>query len=256
MVKAIEATAFLLSATLLRDRVPSFEAYPFSLPAVRNLRSLDFKRPVTFLIGENGSGKSTLLEAIAIAWGFNPEGGSKNFRFTTRVSHSNLHEYLRLSKGIRRPRDGYFLRAESFFNVASEIERLDEEPEGGAPITASYGGVSLHAQSHGESFMSLLIHRFSGKGLYILDEPEAALSPTRQMAMLTRMNDLVRSGSQFVIATHSPIILAYPEAEIFALEPEGLRKVAYEDTEHFNITRQFLNNHRAMLRELFDEDEA
>lgn len=254
MNSPIDAKQYLRSVTLDRDRVPSFDEYPFSLPAVRSLRTLDFARPVTFLVGENGSGKSTLLEAIAIAWGFNPEGGSKNFRFLTRQAHSPLHEYVHLSRGTRRPRDGFFLRAESFFNLASEIERLDEEPWGGPPIKAAYGGVSLHAQSHGESFMALLIHRLSGNGLYLFDEPEAALSPTRQMALLTRMHDLVRVDSQFLIATHSPIILAYPDATILLLESGGVREVTYEQTEHFVITRHFLNNYRAMLRELLKEE--
>ena len=248
MRKGIEAKEYLVSAELQRHRVPSFDEYPFSLPAVRNLHALEFKRPVTFFVGENGSGKSTLLEAIAIAWGFNPEGGSKNFRFATQVSHSPLHEYLRLSRSVRRPRDGYFLRAESFFNVASEIDRLG--------VSASYGGGSLHAQSHGESFMALLTHRLSGKGFYVLDEPEAALSPTRQMALVTRMHDLVLAESQFVIATHSPIILAYPEATILVIEGDGVREVPYEDTEHFQITREFLNNYRSMLEVLLDDSEV
>jgi len=256
MPKAIDAKEYLLSAELQRDRVPSFEEYPFSLPAVRNLHTLKFKHPVTFLVGENGSGKSTLLEAIAIAWGFNPEGGSKNFRFATQASHSPLHEFLRLSRSVRRPRDGYFLRAESFFNVASEIDRLDKDGGRGRPIKASYGGASLHAQSHGESFMALVTHRLSGKGFYVLDEPEAALSPTRQMALVTRIHDLVRAESQFVIATHSPIILAYPDATILLIEGDGVREVRYEETEHFKITREFLNNYRSMLEVLLDDSEA
>lgn len=209
-----------LYAELKRDKVPSFAEFPFSIPVVRNFEKLEFHPAVTFLIGENGAGKSTLLEAIAIAWGFNPEGGSKNFNFATRETHSQLSEYLRLGKGIKRPKDGYFLRAESFYNVASQIDSLDESP-GGPPIKSFYGGKSLHNQSHGESFFTLLTERFGGKGLYILDEPEAALSPTRQMAMLTRMHDLVLDKSQFIIATHSPIIMAYPNAQIFSVSQKG-----------------------------------
>ena len=148
-----------------------------------------------------------MLEAIAIALGFNAEGGTRNFNFATRRSHSEFYKFLRLSRGYRRPRDGFFLRAEIFFNVATEIERLDDGP-GGSPIIDSYGRHSLHEQSHGESFFALLMNRFGGNGLYILDEPEAALSPSRQMAMISRMHDLIQDRSQFIIATHSPIIMA------------------------------------------------
>jgi predicted ATPase len=248
------ASRYLRSVRLRRERVESFDEYPFSLPVVRGLHTLAFDRPVTFLVGENGSGKSTLLEAIAIAWGFNAEGGSTNFRFQTAQSHSALHEYLQLTRGTRNARDGYFLRAESFFNVASEVERLDAERGGGAPLKASYGGSSLHAQSHGESFMSLMVHRFGGNGFYVLDEPEAALSPTRQMALITRIHDLVGQSSQFVIATHSPIVLSYPDAAILRIAEDGIGEVAYEETEHFHLTREYLNNYRALLRELLADD--
>jgi predicted ATPase len=246
-VNALEAEHYLLEVKLKRNRVPSFDQYPFSLPVVRNLHNLELHPKVTFIVGENGSGKSTLLEAIAVAWGFNPEGGSKNFRFSTRRSHSELHEYLTLAKGIKRPRDGYFLRAESFFNVASEIERLDEEPSMGPPIIDSYGGRSLHAQSHGESFFALLTERFGGAGFYVLDEPEAALSPSRQLAMLVRLHELVQTRSQFVIATHSPILMAYPDAWIYQIGAEGLRRVPYEETEHFVVARSFLGNPKRQL---------
>jgi predicted ATPase len=244
---------FLLWAQLLREKVPSFSSYPFSLPGIRKLDRITFHPKVTFLIGENGSGKSTLLEAIAVSWGFNPEGGSKNFRFSTRASHSELHNHLRLAKGFRRPRDGFFLRAESFFNVATDIERMDAEGGFGPPIINSYGGQSLHEQSHGESFLALLNERFRDDGLYILDEPEAALSPTRQMAALRRIHELVSRGSQFVIATHSPILMAYPNASILLIDEDEIRAVAYTETEHFVVTRNFLNNHDAMLRSLLSD---
>jgi predicted ATPase len=164
---------------LRRERVSSFDQYPFSLPAVRNLHTLALHPAVTFIVGENGSGKSTLLEAIAVAWGFNPEGGTKNFQFQTRGSHSTLHDHLMLVKGIKRPKDGFFLRAESFFNLATDIERMDAEIADAPLIIDSYGGRLLHEQSHGESFFALMMNRFGGHRFYVLDEPEAALSLLR-----------------------------------------------------------------------------
>jgi predicted ATPase len=202
------------------------------------------------LVGENGSGKSTLLEALAVSMGFNAEGGSRNFHFTTKDSHSNLHEYLGLVKGIHRPKDGYFLRAESFYNVASEIEHLDEDPYGGPPITPSYGGISLHEQSHGESFISLMEHRFRGNGLYILDEPEAALSPARQFRLLQLIHKHVSNGAQFIIATHSPILMGYLDSAVIMVTVEGLKQVNYEETEHYKLTKKFLNNRQEILEEL------
>ncbi|HTF98850.1 MAG TPA: AAA family ATPase [Cellvibrio sp.] len=246
----LENTHYLLSAKLLREKVPSFEEYPFNLEVVRNFESLEFHPKVTFIIGENGSGKSTLLEAIATAWGFNPEGGTKNFNFATRSSHSYLHEYFRLVKSFRKAKDGFFLRAESFYNVASNIDQLDEEPAFGPPIKNSYGRKSLHHQSHGESFFSLMTHRFGGNGLYILDEPEAALSPTRQMAMLSRIHQLAEQDSQFIIATHSPIILAYPQARIYEIRNGILYTREYTQTEHYSITKSFLNHYQEMTNQL------
>ena len=250
---ALDAKQFLLSAELLREKVPSFDAYPFSLPAIRELKKLEFHPKVTFIIGENGTGKSTLLEAIAVAWGFNAEGGSKNFHFSTRSSHSALHEHIRLAKTFRRPKDGFFLRAESFFNVATNIEHMDAEPAISPPIINSFGGHSLHEQSHGESFLTLLTERFRSEGFYILDEPEAALSPTRQMAALRRIHELVKHGSQFVIATHSPILMAYPDAQILLIDEGEMRPAAYTETEHFSVTKSFLNNHQKMIAELLSE---
>ena len=252
-MKGIDAKHYLLEVRLRRDDVASFDEYPFSIPAVRHLEALTLHPAVTFVIGENGTGKSTLLEAIAAGWGFNPEGGSVNFHFSTRRSHSRLDEFLRLVRGVRRPRTGFFLRAESFFNVASEIERLDEEPAPEPKIIERYGGRSLHEQSHGESFLALLMNRFGGAGLYILDEPEAALSPTRQMAALSRIHQLVGQGSQFLIATHSPILMAYPNATIYQLSEEGIATVKYTDTDYYTVTRDFLNRHEQMLRVLMEE---
>ena len=251
MTPVWKARNFLVQVRLLRDRVPSFDVYPFKIPAIHELDELRFEHPVTFFVGENGSGKSTLLEAIAAASGLNPEGGSRNFNFTTRASHSGLKDYLRLVRSPRRPRDSYFLRAESYFNVATEIEALDSEP-GGAKIIDSYGGKSLHEQSHGESFFALFIHRLRGGGLYLFDEPEAALSPSRQLSFLSRMHELVRQDSQFLIATHSPILMAYPDASIYLLAAGPPRLVPYRETEHFSVTRNFLNRTGQMLDVLLE----
>lgn len=244
---------YLRAIRLVRDSVTDFTVYPFSIPSIASLDELDLDAKVTFLIGENGAGKSTLIEAIAVLAGFNAEGGSKNFRFGTRRSESSLHRFMRPVRGHRRPRDGFFLRAESYFNVATEIERLDEEPAlGAARIIDAFGGISLHEQSHGESFLALANHRFRGHGLYILDEPEAALSPQRQLTLLSIMHDLVEErDSQLVIATHSPILMAYPNARIYRLGRDGIAQVAYEDTEHYRITRDFLNAPERFFKTLF-----
>jgi predicted ATPase len=243
-----EPPSFLLRLQLVRERIANPDQYPFSIPAVAAIDGLALHPRVTYFVGENGSGKSTLLEAIAIAAGFNAEGGSMNFRFSTRSSESSLAGALRLVRSTRRPRTGFFLRAESFFNVATTIDHL------GAPLIASYGGRSLHEQSHGESFIALALHRFGPDGLYVLDEPEAALSPLRQMSMLRRMHDLVRQGCQFIVATHAPILLAYPEAWIYELDEHGLQKVAYEDTSTVRVTRDFLGDRDGTLDELLSED--
>src|SRR5262245_14743307 len=255
MARPPAETPYVLGVKLRRDTVATFDEYPFCLPAIRHLDTLDLHPRVTFLVGENGSGKSTLLEAIAVAWGFNAEGGTKNFSFGTRISHSELEQYLRLSKGVRRPKDGFFLRAESFFNVATNIEEMDKEPAPAPAIIDSYGGRSLHEQSHGESFMALLMNRFGGKGLYILDEPEAALSPQRQLAVLSRIHDLVEDESQFIIATHSPILMAYPNARIYSLSVDGIRQVDYYETEHYQVTQRFLANPKRMLDVLMGKDD-
>lgn len=241
------SSQFVRSVTLRRDDVPSFDEYPFALPSVRTLETLELHPKMTFLVGENGSGKSTLLEAIAIALGFNAEGGTKNFGFSTRASHSELSEFLRVARGIGKPKDGFFLRAESFFNVATEIENI------GPDLLDSYGGKSLHEQSHGESFLALMMHRFGGKGVYLLDEPEAALSPQRQLAVLARIHDLIKDRSQFIIATHSPILMAYPDAWIYAFSADGVERVAYRDTEHYRVTANFLANPERMLKVLLEE---
>ena len=226
------------------------------LPVVRHLKQMErlpITRRVTFLVGENGVGKSTILEALAVHQGFNPEGGSINFRFSTNDSHSELHRYLRVTRGTGVRKDGFFLRAESFYNVASSIDEMDEVAAAAPPVIDSYGGVSLHRQSHGESFMALVEHRFGGQGLYILDEPEAALSPARLLELMCHIRELERQGSQFIISTHSPILMAYPGAEVLYLTQTGIRSVSYRETEHYQLSRRFLENPERMLQQLFDE---
>lgn len=255
MPRAHQFEGFVYSVELLRDAEGwDNTAYPFGLPALRGWDRIMLHPQVTFFVGENGSGKSTLIEAIAVGSGFNAEGGSKNFNFSTHASHSSLHNFLRIARSPRRRRDGYFLRAESYYNVASEIERLDEAP-GGPRIIDSHGGTSLHAMSHGQSFMALMEHRFFGNGLYILDEPEAALSPNRQLSFLSRLHELVQQKSQFIIATHSPILLAYPQAKIFEFGENGVSETAYEELEHVQVTRNFLNRTQTFLDVLLAPDD-
>lgn len=238
---------YIRSISLKRDKVPSSDQYPFCIPVVRQLDTLDLHSRVTFFIGENGMGKSTLLEAVAVAAGFNAEGGSRNFRFTTRDTHSSLSDYIRLVRGFRRPKDGFFLRAETFYNAATYLET--EVP--GA--LSFYGDRPLHQRSHGEAFMTLLTERFRGKGLYILDEPEAALSPSRQMALLSLLHMLVKSDSQFLIATHSPIVMAYPESRIYVLSTDGVRETPYDQTEHYLVARDFFARSGAIIQQLLSE---
>ncbi len=216
-------------------------AYPYNIPAILNLEELRFRKSVTFIIGENGSGKSTLVEALAINAGFNPEGGSRNFNFQTQNSHSELHSSLKLIRSAYRNTDGFFLRAESFYNVASEIDNIKVE--------RNYGG-SLHKRSHGESFLSLVYNRLWGNGLYIFDEPESALSINSQFKMLVAIKRLVEKQSQFIIATHSPILMAYPDADIYHVSENGIDLIDYENTEPYRLTKYFVNNHQKIINEL------
>ncbi|QNR83752.1 AAA family ATPase [Pedobacter riviphilus] len=244
----MDFNGYLLSLRLKQEHLPN--GYPFNIPCLKSFEKLDFHPNVTFFTGENGIGKSTLTEAIAVYLGFNAEGGGKNFNFKSTATHSALHDYLIMTKGYKKIKDGYFLRGESFYNVASEIDKLDEEP--GAPkIIDSYGGISLHEQSHGESFWSVFMNRFWGNGVYILDEPESALSATKQIAMLSKINNLVGKNAQFIIATHSPILLSYPNAWIYEMTENKIARVKYEESEVYRVYKSFLDHPQRILDNIF-----
>ena len=239
---SLSAKPYLQQVSLRPDAGLDFEVYPHNIPSVREMGRLEFHPDVTFFVGENGAGKSTVLEAIALALGYAPEGGTRDVQLNTVDSVSPLHQSLRLGRSFGKPRDGYFLRAESFFNVAAYMD------------TVSTREPSLHACSHGEAFMSILTDKLRGKGLYLLDEPEAALSPNRQLAALAAIHGLVQDQSQFIIATHSPILLAYPRAKILQFDDMGITEIRYEDTEHYAVTRDFLNNYPRRLQQLFADE--
>ncbi|WP_087972774.1 AAA family ATPase [Oceanobacillus rekensis] len=242
---------YLKRVYLKSEMIDSCDHFPFNLSAVKMMEKLVFHPNVTYIVGENGMGKSTLLEGIAIELGFNPEGGTKNFNFSSFDSHSILDKYLRLVKGAYLPTDNFFIRAETFYNLASNIEEMDSSPGGGF-IIDSFGGKSLHQQSHGESFFTAFMNRFQGRGLYILDEPEAALSPLRQLSMLSRIHELVNKESQFIIATHSPIMMAYPDAKILQLTEEGMTETPLEDTDHYAVMKQFFEDKERLFHHLFN----
>lgn len=219
-------------------------SYLREIPAISGLRELTLEKPVTLFVGENGSGKSTLLEAIAVSYGFNPEGGTRNYRFSTFDSHSELCDAMTLVKGVGKPGWGYFLRAESFYNVATAEDQYSREI-GGNP---QY----YHRKSHGESFLALAQSQFRGRGLYLLDEPEAALSPQRQLTLLLEIVQSVRSGGQFVIVTHSPILLGIPDAQILSFDDGPVHPISYEETDSYQITKMFLENREQMLARLLE----
>lgn len=240
----------------IKEDIPK-DNYLNDLPIIKSLiknNGIKLNKPVTFFVGENGIGKSTLIEAIAVSFGFNPEGGSRNFNFSTYNSHSELFKHITLVKGLSRAKDGYFLRAESFYNVSSNIEKMDSEPSFDDKVINAYGGVSLHKQSHGEGFLSLFQNRFRGNGLYILDEPEAALSPFGIMRLMANMNDLIKQNSQFIISTHSPMLISFPDADVYEITKDGIRLLPYTQTEHFRVTKDFLNNPERSFRYLFEEE--
>jgi predicted ATPase len=248
MAKAsIKIKPYLQRMTLRRDLNLDFQQYPLNIASIKELDYLTFHPDVTFLVGENGSGKSTVLEAIAQALGYSAEGGTLNARFSTTETQttSTLHEWIRLARGTSQPRDGYFLRAESFFNWATYMDQVG--------YLDAFDNKSLHARSHGEAFMALLLRKLRGNGLYLFDEPEAALSPQRQLTALRRIHELVQLNSQFIIATHSPILLAYPNAKILQFSDQGIHEVSYESTDHYLVTRDFLQNYPSRLQQLFDD---
>ncbi len=235
---------FVKSIKLNREGIDTSK-YPFNIRCLSHFEELKLDSPVTLFYGENGVGKSTLIEAIAISLGLNPEGGSNNMQFSNYDDYSELYKHLTINKfGV--PRTKFFLRAESFYNVATDISN------NGDLVQTTYGGEDLHSCSHGESFLKLVEHRFWDKGLYILDEPEAALSPQRQMTLLCYIHDLAKNGSQFIISTHSPILLSYKFGKIIDMNSD-LEEIRYEDTEVYRIYKDFLNNPYGMQDVLFEE---
>lgn len=244
----LDSNLFVKKITLERDKIDSFEHYPFNIDIVKNFEELEFDTPVTFFVGENGIGKSTFIEALAVALNLPAEGGTENFRYNTKNTASNLSDYLRVAK-YNKPRTKFFLRAESFYNFSTEVQRLVEE-DGYAALYSSYGG-NLHECSHGESFLKLVENRFSENGLYILDEPEAALSPQRQMSLLYLIDKLAKEGSQFIIATHSPILISYREGKILDLN-DNFKEVKYKDTDIYNLYKMYLDDPDGMQHRLLD----
>ncbi len=237
---------FIQGALLAWEKI-SADSYLHKIPILNGLEELHFRQPVTFLVGENGSGKSTLLEALAIAAGFNPEGGTKNYSFSTFDSHSELAAALRLLRGCYKPQWGYFLRAESFYNVATQEMKY----AAGSNVRSE----NYHEKSHGESFLAVVQKNFSEDSLYFLDEPEAALSPQRQLTLLLDIYNCAAAGSQFIIASHSPILLALPGAELWQFDGGGLHTCAYEETETYQIMEMFINNRRQLLKHLLTPQE-
>lgn len=245
---SIESNLIVKKITLKRDKIESYDAYPFNIEVVKNFEELNFDSQVTFLVGENGIGKSTFIEAIAVALGLPAEGGTENFKYETKNTTSELSDYLRIGT-YNKPKMKFFLRAESFYNFSSEVQRLVEE-NGFGSLYKSYGG-NLHECSHGEAFLRLVQNRFTDHGLYILDEPEAALSPQRQLSLLCLIDQLAKEGSQFIIATHSPILISYRDGKILDLN-NNFKEVKYKDTDIYSLYRMYLDEPEAMQHKLFD----
>lgn len=236
---------FIKQIDIDKESFPNNKIYPFNIDIIKNFNTINLTKNVTFIVGENGVGKSTFIEALAVACGLNAEGGTGNFMFTTRETEYELSKYIKIDHFQRRCETKFFLRAESFYNVASEIERLG---------VSGYGKENLHKVSHGESFIQLVQNRFTKNGLYILDEPEAALSPSRQMTLLYLINELAKEGCQFIIATHSPILISYIDGEILDLN-NNFKPIKYEDTEIYRTYKMYLDKPYEMQRRLFDEEE-
>ena len=224
------------------------DSYLRNIEAIKDLEDISFKSPVTFFVGENGSGKSTVMEAIAIAYGFNPEGGSWNYSFSTRDTHSELWDATGLSRGPYKPSWGYFLRAESFYNVATKEEEYSTSGGSGSYVPKEY-----HLRSHGESFLAMAQDNFKGNSIFLLDEPEAALSPQRQLTLMIDIVNSVRDGSQFIIASHSPILLGTPGAQILSFDGGSIHPIAYEDTDSFKLTSMFINDRDNILQKLLGD---
>lgn len=243
---------FIKKIVFERDKVSDFSKYPFSIPLLQNFYELEFSTPVTFLIGENGIGKSTLIEAIALHLGLSSESGTENFLYKSKDTHSSLYKYITLHKSGLVPTTKYFLRAESFYNFSTEMQRLIEE-DGYTSLSNYYGG-KLHECSHGEAFLKVVQNRFSDGGLYILDELEAALSPSHQMSLLCMIDNLAKNGSQFIIATHSPILISYQNGTILDLN-QDFKEVDYKETEIYETYKLFLDNPEKMQEYLFLKEE-
>lgn len=234
---------FIQQLTIDWSKVSQY-SYLWKIPALQFKESIKFNKNITFFVGENGTGKSTLLEAIAVAEGFNPEGGTKNYHFSTYNSHSELHEAIRMYRSFSKPKFGYFLRAESFYNVASKEEEYVDE---------WHPSEKYHEKSHGESFLALAQNSFRPNGLYLLDEPEAALSPQRQLTLLIEINRLAKQGAQFIIASHSPILLGIPDAQILSFDDGEIHECEYEDTDTYQVTEMFINNREYFLKRLLND---
>lgn len=243
----------LLSLRIEWDQVEDRRTYPFDLPAIAGIDELDLDAPIVMFVGSNGSGKSTLMEALAYQLGCNPEGGSRNFNFDTASTLSALHTVMRLGRLIPRNTDRFFYRADAFHVLATEMRRLDEDPSAGPPIKNSYGGQDLHEMSHGQSVMRLLRYRFRARGIYLMDEPEAALSPETQLEVLARIIQLTKEGARFVIATHSPLLMALPGARIYELSEAGVEPRAYHELNHVRLYRRFLGDPQSVISRLIEE---
>lgn len=231
---------FIQGVTIDWNRIDN-DSYLKRIEAFQDLERLEFNKSITFFVGENGSGKSTLLEALAVAHGFNPEGGTRNYAFSTHDTHSELCDAIRVLKGYRKEKWGYFLRAESFYNVATQEEEYAD---------SKHPSCGYHEKSHGESFLEVTQNNLHPNGLYFFDEPEAALSPQRQLALLIQIYRFAQAGAQFFIATHSPILLGIPDADIYCFDHGCIHLCEYEETDSYQVTKMFINNRQMLLDRL------